>query len=247
MARSGCGLERCGGRVRRAGWWPGWYVVHTGYGRLTRGGHPVSGGFHTHIRATPRIPSCRGELGAPDTRTGHAQTYTQPEKYAATRSTFFHTRRKQLAASRRAARPRQSRRRRAGRPPKLPERSCSAPAPTQAPLRPPRSSTPPGSHRQQQRRLREETGVDEKGPHPVAEPAASSSSMGVMALVGLEVSCSNKSNPGQRLVGYRCRRALLGNGTRAHLSIVRSAARAASRRSRLPNSVRKRCLRTRGG
>ena len=106
---------------------------------------------------------------------------------------------------------------------------------------------PLAPHRQQQRRLREETGVDEKGPHPVAEPAASSSSMGVMALVGLEVSCSNKSNPGQRLVGYRCRRAAAGNGTHAHLSIVRNAARAASRRSRLPNSVRMRCLRTRGG
>ena len=37
-----------------------------------------------------------------------------------------------------------------------------------------------------------------KGPHPAAEPAASSSSMGVMALVDLEVRCSNKSNAGQR-------------------------------------------------
>ena len=51
----------------------------------------LSGALQTHIRATPRIPLCKGELGASDTRMAHAQTYTQHEKYAATLSTFLHT------------------------------------------------------------------------------------------------------------------------------------------------------------
>ena len=102
-----------------------------------RGGHPVSGFFHTHNHATPRIPSCRGELGASEMRTGHAQTYTQREKSRSDASTFYIHTAQASQASKRAARRRKSRQRRAGGAPVPPDDSCRAAAPPQLPGSPP--------------------------------------------------------------------------------------------------------------